>query len=555
MKISRVEFRNFASYGNRIQSIDMESEGCLHLITGNNGNGKSTLANIIKFLCYGKVDGFTNSDLPNRINKELWGKIYLEAKNKKVEIERGISPSIFKVKIDGVDFDQAGKNNVQDYLEEELFGISANVFKNLIILSINDFKSFLTMSPSDKKMIVDKIFGFSIINQMLDIVKKDKREIKSNIKSIEDELGTISESIISTQKKLDFLEKNAKEQNLEKVENLKNALQELSESKKKLESAKESIKKQQLEKESSLREDRRNLINRESNKKKLEKELELFKKEKCPTCHADLSSSFHQDLKYQIEEEKINNEKILKDIHSKVNLVENEIKSIRIKENQVGTKITQLLVKIQNFKNELIELTKKMDKGEYKEFQSLVEEFKEKEKEKNIKKNDVIADEQYISILENMLGEDGVKNIAMKMIIPSLNANILQMSKQLGLHFNIAFNNKFESVITHLGEEINPRTLSTGERKKVDFSIIIALIKMMKIRFPTLNVLFLDEIFSSIDSDGVYHILEILHRAIKEIKMNAFVINHTVLPNELFDKKIEITKDSGFSELSIEYIH
>jgi len=301
MKISRVEFRNFASYGNRIQSIDMESEGCLHLITGNNGNGKSTLANIIKFLCYGKVDGFTNSDLPNRINKELWGKIYLEAKNKKVEIERGISPSIFKVKIDGVDFDQAGKNNVQDYLEEELFGISANVFKNLIILSINDFKSFLTMSPSDKKMIVDKIFGFSIINQMLDIVKKDKREIKSNIKSIEDELGTISESIISTQKKLDFLEKNAKEQNLEKVENLKNALQELSESKKKLESAKESIKKQQLEKESSLREDRRNLINRESNKKKLEKELELFKKEKCPTCHADLSSSFHQDLKYQIE--------------------------------------------------------------------------------------------------------------------------------------------------------------------------------------------------------------------------------------------------------------
>lgn len=555
MKISRIEFRNFASYGNKIQSIDMESEGCLHLITGNNGNGKSTLANIIKFLCYGKVDGFTNSDLPNRINKELWGKIYLEIKGKKIEIERGLAPSVFKVKIDGVDFDQAGKHNVQEYLEEELFGISANVFKNLIILSINDFKSFLTMSPTDKKMIVDKIFGFSVINQMLDIVKKDRKEIKSSIKSIEDELGVISDSITSTQKKLDFLEKNAKEQNLEKIENLKIKLLELSDNRKKIEGIKDSIKKQQLEKEHNLKEDRKNLINKESSRKKLEKELELFTKEKCPTCHADLNSDFHKDLKYKIEEEKDNNEKLLKTIQSRVSLVESEIKSIRSKETQVYTKITELTGKIQNVKNELIELTKKMDKGEYEEFQLLIEEFKEKEKEKNIKKIDFTADDHYISILENMLGEDGIKNIAMKMILPSLNANILQMSRQLGLHFNITFDNKFDSIITHLGEEINPKTLSTGERKKVDFSIIIALIKMMKIRFPTLNVLFLDEIFSSIDSDGVYHILKILHDAIKEIKINAFVINHTVLPNELFDKKIEITKDSGFSELLIEDIH
>lgn len=555
MKISRIEFRNFASYGNRVQSIDMESEGCLHLITGNNGNGKSTLANIIKFLCYGKVDGFTNSDLPNRINKELWGKIYLEIKGKKIEIERGLAPSIFKVKIDGVDFDQAGKNNVQDYLEEELFGISANVFKNLIILSINDFKSFLTMSPTDKKMIVDKIFGFSTINQMLDIVRKDRKEIKSNIKSIEDELGIISDSITSTQKKLDFLEKNAKEQNLEKIENLKIKLLELSDNRKKIESVKDSIKKQQFEKENKLREDRKSLINKESNRKKLEKELELFTKEKCPTCHTDLNSDFHKDLKYKIEEEKNNNEKSLKITQNSVSLIENEIRSIRSKETQVHTKITELSGKIQNIKNELVELTKKMDKGEYEEFQSLIEEFKEKEKEKNAKKIDFISDDYYISILENMLGEDGIKNIAMKMILPSLNANISQMSRRLGLHFNITFNNKFDSIITHLGEEINPKTLSTGERKKVDFSIIIALIKMMKIRFPSLNVLFLDEIFSSIDSDGVYHILKILHDAIKEIKINAFVINHTVLPNELFDKKIEITKDSGFSELLIEDIN
>ena len=554
MKINRIEFRNFASYGNKVQSIDMESEGCLHLITGNNGNGKSTIANIIKFLCYGKVDGFTNSDLPNRINKELWGRIFLEAKGKKVEIERGLAPSIFKVKIDGVDFDQAGKSNVQEYLEEELFGINANVFKNLIILSINDFKSFLTMSPGDKKAIVDKIFGFSVINQMLEIVKREKRELRSSIKSIEDELSAITDSITSTQKKLEILEKNAKEQNAEKIEDLKKKLLELTDSKGKLEEAKNTVKKQQSDKENSLKEDRKALISKESNKRKLEKELELFKNDQCPTCRADLKSDFHQGLKEQLRTEKDTNEEDLKSIREKVTGVENEIKEIRVKETKVITKISDLNSKMQGFKSELLELAKKMDKGEHKEFASLIEEFKQKERNKTTDKTGLTAEEHYVGILENMLGDDGIKNMAMKMILPSLNANISQMTRRLGIPFNISFDNKFDSVITHLGEEVNPKTLSTGERKKADFAIIMSLIKMMKIRFPSLNVLFLDEIFSSVDGDGVYHILGILHETIKETKMNAFVINHTVLPSELFDKKIEIAKVSGFSELSVDAI-
>ncbi len=554
MKINRIEFRNFASYGNRIQSIDMESDGCLHLITGSNGNGKSTIANIIKFLCYGKVDGFTNSDLPNRINKELWGKIYLEARGKKVEIERGLAPSVFKVKVDGMDFDQAGKTNVQEYLEEELFGISANVFKNLIILSVNDFKSFLTMSPGDKKAIVDKIFGFSVINQMLEIVKKEKREVKSGIKSIEDELGAITESITATQRKLEVLEKNAKEQNAEKIEDLKKKLSELSEDKNKLEKAKNAIKQQQIDKENDLKDDRKSLISRESNKRKLEKELELFKNDQCPTCHADLKSEFHQGLKENLEKEKTENEAELKGIREKVSSVEKEISDIRSKETKVISKLSDLTSKMQGFKSELLELAKKMDKGEHAEFQSLIEEFKTKERNKTSKKTELTAEEHFYGVLETMLGDEGIKNMAMKMILPSLNANISQMTRRLGIPFTISFDNKFDSVISHLGEEINPKTLSTGEKKKADFAIIIALIKMMKVRFPSLNVLFLDEIFSSVDSDGVYHILGIIHDTIKEAKINAFVINHTVLPSELFDKKIEITKDSGFSELSIEAI-
>jgi DNA repair exonuclease SbcCD ATPase subunit len=328
----------------------------------------------------------------------------------------------------------------------------------------------------------------------------------------------------------------------------------LSENKTKLEDAKNTIKKQQSDKENSLKDDRKTLISKESNKRKLEKELELFKNDQCPTCRADLKSDFHQGLKEQLRTEKDTNEEDLKSIREKVTGVENEIKEIRVKETKVITKISDLNSKMQGFKSELLELAKKMDKGEHKEFASLIEEFKQKERNKTTDKTGLTAEEHYVGILENMLGDDGIKNMAMKMILPSLNANISQMTRRLGIPFNISFDNKFDSVITHLGEEVNPKTLSTGERKKADFAIIMSLIKMMKIRFPSLNVLFLDEIFSSVDGDGVYHILGILHETIKETKMNAFVINHTVLPSELFDKKIEIAKVSGFSELSVDAI-
>jgi DNA repair exonuclease SbcCD ATPase subunit len=100
-----------------------------------------------------------------------------------------------------------------------------------------------------------------------------------------------------------------------------------------------------------------------------------------------------------------------------------------------------------------------------------------------------------------------------------------------------------------LGEEINPKTMSTGEKKRADFIIIIALIKIIKLRYPSLNLLFLDEIFSSVDLVGIHDIIAILKNSIKEIGLNAFVIHHAPLQEALFDKKMVVTKNNGFSSI------
>jgi 5S rRNA maturation endonuclease (ribonuclease M5) len=180
--------------------------------------------------------------------------------------------------------------------------------------------------------------------------------------------------------------------------------------------------------------------------------------------------------------------------------------------------------------------------------------LKESEEDKFNQKSSLNSENYFLSVIENMLGDEGVKNLAIKTILPGLNATIAHMVNEMHLSFHIRFDEKFNCIINHLGEDINPKTLSTGERKKADFIVVIALIKLLKLRFPQLNLLFLDEIFSSIDHDGIYSILKILSSVIKENELNTFVINHTVLPQEIFDKKIEIYKDNGFSKFTVESI-
>lgn len=554
MRILKVEFRNFASYGNRTQVIEFDKEQSdLYLVLGGNGAGKSTLAKVITFLCYGRVEGANLRDLPNRVNNNLWGKIWLESKGNQIEIERGVLPGIFNVSINGTDYDVAGKSNLQEFLETEIYEIPYHVFKNVIILSVNDFKSFITMSPFDKKQIIDRIFGFSVINQMRELVKNKRKIIIDEIRTFDDEIRTLEESIQSVLLKIEQYEEASKEKDASKVAELKKKLVDLNETRKKLKEAndKTRIKIDDNDKKYKVKSSKESEIKSEINAVK--KGLELYQNNTCPTCNSPLDSEFHQHIKKEKEDllETLNAK--YEKIQSEVTQIDDALTALREQGKQIHVKVGQLETTMSTLKNELIELAEKDDEssGHLKE---LIKEFKEKKEEKGNVKLKSEGEDYYLSILENLMGDDGIKNLAVRSILPSFNNNILVMAKEMGIPFSIRFDDKFNCTIHHLGQEISPKTLSTGEKKKVDFVIIMALIKMIKVRFSSLNILFLDEIFSSIDSDGVYHIINILHETIQEIGLNTFVINHTVLPSEYFDKKLEITKDAGFSEFTIESI-
>jgi len=556
MKIEEVSFKNFASYGNQIQTLQFEdSKSSLYLVLGGNGFGKSTIANSIIFGLYGKLEDFSLSDLPNRINKNLWVRIKLKCGNRNVIVERGIAPKFFKVEIDGVELDQAGVSNIQDYLENEIYEIPYHVFKNIIILSVNDFKSFLTMSPKDKRNIVDKLFGFSVINDMFNRVKEIKKDVKDSLKAIEDELRTIEDSIASATRKIEELEKISADESREKIEELKNEVLLLSEDKKKLDVASSKLVKMHDNIEANINSKNKELNIQNEVLNNAKRKLKLYENKKCPTCESSLEEGIHLGIKKQNEEIVVAIPQIISEIDSQINEMKSQFLENRKKQSSVSNRIWELNSRIDQIKNELIKMSKGVNaSGQFSQINSLIQEFSERKDDRVSVRSNKLSDEQFMSLIEMVLGEDGVKNMAIKTILPGLNTTIAQMVSEMHLSFHIRFDDKFDCIINHLGEDVNPKTLSTGERKKADFIIVIAIIKLLKLRFPQLNILFLDEIFSSVDADGVYSILKILNKVIKENNLNTFVINHTVLPQEIFDKKIEIYKDNGFSKFTVESI-
>lgn len=557
MQILNISFKNFTSYGNNLQTISFANNGAgdLYLLLGKSGEGKSSISEIIIFSLFGRVDKKTKQDLPNRINKALWTKIELFSKGKKIDITRGISPNLFEVNIDGQSVDTAGNSNIQDYLENEIYDIPYQVFKNIVVLSINDFKSFLTMSPHDKRNIIDKLFGFSIINEMKDTVKKERTLIKDDLKTITNELIILNNSIESITNKIKKIEEIKAEDNSALVLEYNIKINKLLEIKVKCEE--DIIKISSLEQKiSALLEDRKSsFVTAKHEVKALQNQVSLYENDKCPLCYSPLHTTEHEHRKVELMQKIASTAQTIKDLNEQITETTQKQRDLGKKIKELNLKYTQSSVMALNYKkdvNKLTEEQKDINKDSLVELSN--EQFTEISARK-IKQQTKLTEDQFLDVIESIFSDNGVKSLAMKSILPSLNLNISSMLTEIHLPYLVKFNENFDCVITSMGEEINSRTMSTGEKKKADFITIIALLKILKMRYPTLNLLFLDEIFSSIDPAGVYDIIKILNKVAKEHNLNTVVINHSELPTELFDKKIEVSKIGGFSQLTQETLN
>lgn len=552
MRIVKVEWRNFTSYGNRNQVLDLSGDTYLYQIVGENGAGKTSISQVITFALYGKVEGKKLKDIPNRINGNAWTKVTLDNYGTEVIVERGLEPNLFKLTVNGTEYDKAGSRSVQEYLEEDILGIPYYVFNNTLLLSINDFKSFVKMTPSDKRAIVDKIFGFHILNQMRDLLKNETKKVKQLLENSIGRISSLETSIQASQDEMNALSDEIIQESKDKVELLQQSLI-------KFESLREHHN-QQIVKFKEEEETFRKTLQENSTLsascklqiRDLEKKLNLYQHDKCPTCESDLNSKFHEDMKKSMTAEKESAESQLEIFEKKISDLTQDESSINDKKSDLIEKGSKIKSKIETIQEQIKELNKNSEDKQTAALQRLVENLQNDLDLLNSEKFKTEEKITWLKTIDDVLGEKGVKQMAIKTILPSLNSEILELLHQMNLNYRVIFDEEFNASIYHMGIEISSQTLSTGEMKKVDFVVLIAIMKLMKMKFSNINLLFLDELFSSVDPDGVYSIVKILKQASKDLGLNIFVINHAPMPHEIFDWKIDITKTNNFSSLVID---
>ena len=577
MIISEICIRGFKSFGNNEQILKLNTEkGELILLVGNNGAGKSSLLDSFDYTLYGKTRGkkkkwSTLSTLPNRINGELMNHIKFMSNGTNIEVKRGISPSILELWENGVLNERAGKSNIDEKIENYI-GIDLETFKSFISLSINDFKNFISLSNEEKQLLLDKLFNLEVVNILNSILKDITKNNKIRAASFDAEIRTLDESISSIQKSIDKAIERQKEETRLALEREKEDIQaeidriagEMNSKKDDYKSLKEKIdkiKEKETELNNELDNEKKQYINTQNDIKNVQREIDLYYSGKCPTCRTDFNSDHFVALRDSFVEKKLSFENIKVEIEGNITKVKE--RQVKLKKLSETTTITfnDLNYLLKSYKSEIDKLTQKKDNQKapinttpsinIEDFQNAIEELTEKK----IVSSDSITickeKDLYYKELNRIFGEDGVKKSIISGIIKPINYFINENIKKMSLPFEVKLDETFTAEIKQLGSIIEHDSLSTGEQKLTNISILIAYLKLIRTK-RHINILFLDEVFSSVDIDNIQRILELLKSFANEYNINIFVVHHAVLNQEMFDRILLIEKNvfSSITEIN-----
>jgi DNA repair exonuclease SbcCD ATPase subunit len=552
MKILKIEWRNFSSYGNKKQVLSFPEESCLFQVVGENGAGKTSISQVICFALYGKIEGKKLGDIPNRINGNAWVKIEFENNQRIITVERGLEPSIFNLFINGILYDQAGQKNIQEYLSEELIGIPYYVFNNTISLSINDFKSFIKMSPQDKRAIVDKIFGFHILNQMREVIKGESKKIKEKTDIISAQVQTAELSLQRSTSEMESLLTKIEENTQNELASLEKSLQDFVALQAHHSQKVSEFKSVESEFQRLVSDSQRILIETQTRLSDVRRKLKLYQGENCPTCQTKLDGEVFDRIREELVNEESKYISQIKDAEENRKKLSSRESELQSQKSSLAERSSKISSRIQEISKSISALKNKKAEDQVSSLQKIIKQLDEERS--NLQSDAVKSAEKslWLKTLDDILSEKGVKQMAIKTILPALNSEISELLSDLHLDYQVFFDEEFKASIYHMGIEIPNQTLSTGEMKKVDFVVLISIMKLMKFKFSSINLLFLDELFSSVDPDGVNSILSILKKNCKLLGLNIFVINHAPMPHEIFDWKIDVKKSNNFSSITVD---
>lgn len=608
IKFKTISIKNFLSYGASPIILDF-NKNQFTLIVGDNGSGKSTIiVDGLHFVLFGKIirKGIKISQVVNNINKKgCEVKLSLDINNIPYIIERGISPDYLYLYKEGEKVETRSSKVLVQKEIDSLLEFDQNTFSNISILSLNNNKSFMDLSPAETRNVIENLLGIQIYSKMLDKAKEYLKENKDKLKIIEKDYSLYDGLLIDSKNRIERVkiykenfekEKNDKIKNIK--ENILNVSNYLIDKKKEVKNIEAPIFPKEVDLIAVELKDIQNIINEinttitviktenvgyEKRKHELKTKFNFFNKtEVCPICDSVLDEEHKKKeiestenelkeieikVKFNLEEikrwKRINdeNDKLFDDKQSnRKKLHDDYIKSHEsyinhIKEQeQVKLDIQRELGELKSYKEQLKQIEESSidypnDIIDEKILEGYEEKFKILYQDKEKTENEIL----YYEYIKELLSDEGIKAQIIKNDLPFLNKTIVNYLKDFGCLYTIKFDEQFNIVLGGYSKRgLSYESLSGGERKRLDLSILLSFIDLARMKNSiNCNVLIFDELLSTaLDHDGKKIIIDVINNKIMKNELeNVFIISHD---KDLYVdncNKIEVYKEGEFSKI------
>ena len=531
MKILNITLKNFKSFTDTF--IDFENDipiGFTHL-QGNIGAGKTSIGEAILYGLYGRVRNKNINQLLSWGTKKGHVEIQLLDKNNQPltifrELRHQGQSDFMVTKSDGSIIDGSSKQDTQSTLEENHYDVPAHIMDMFCIISFNNFKSLSQLSTKDTKILLDELLCMSEINPVIEKIKQKISNNKIEMVEIEAKINTIS---------------SISQHNQEKIDQLNQQLLDLLKQKSKIEATQNLfypgitihliLNNQKEENLTKLKEKQAEL-------KILQKNEKLLKgKSVCPTCHHPLDNVSIDTISGEIST-----------LHGDIEELEHTITNIDIKIQKIKDEYKENYEKpLEEINKQITSIQQQISLLEHQSSTQFISEGLNKtllqSKKENIEKELISLGE-----LSNQL-QTQIRKQIISHFTPIINQKIVNYTSQLQLNYIPFFDDNFDCFIkTSSSEVVDISSLSTGQTKLVDMVVILSIITTILYN-NNINIIFLDELFTNLNSDIKYKLIEILKKELSNKQIIA--ISHETFPEYLVDKIIKIKYNYPQSELII----
>jgi exonuclease SbcC len=203
MRPTLLKFGGIGAYPGHVE-VDFEelSKKGLYLVIGPTGAGKTTIFDAMTFALYGKTagnrEGMFVSDHDNRVDP--YTELHFSHQDRHFIVhrepakEKGKNPPPTKQWFREVDEDgqtirtETGIRNITEQVTE-LLGLDAEQFMQVILLPQNKFQKFLMANSTERKPLLQKIFGTGLYERVAEHLKSVAENLKNDAEKIEQKIA------------------------------------------------------------------------------------------------------------------------------------------------------------------------------------------------------------------------------------------------------------------------------------------------------------------------------------------------------------------------------